>query len=600
MTQLVGRRLGHFEIQEEIGHGGMARVYRANDSKLRRPVAIKVLAPQLSLDPEFAQRFQREATTTASLRHPGIVTIYDIGEQDGFHYIAMELIRGRTLHTILEERGALGVGYAVSILDTLGQALDYAHRQGAVHRDVKPHNVMVDVDGRILLTDFGIALPPNEDGKRLTRTGIFMGTPEYMSPEQAEARRVDGRSDIYSLGIVAYEIITGSVPFSGATPQIIVAHAQTPPPPPSSIAAHLPEELDMVVAKALAKDPQRRYDSGAAMTAALRNVARRYEIPEATDEEIAALAIPIDSSVGQPTVSLGRGQTPVAAIPPAIQAQPTAQPTAPPAARPAASPRQPVGLPPSPRFDQRVAQPPPQPQATARSSMTGQSGTALGRSSVSWMPIIWSLAGVVFVGLLVFFVLNSNGASRPMPLPSPTPPLSAPATAEPPTATFTATPTDLPSPTVEPPTATAPPPPPTSPPVPATATLPPPPPTLAPTLTPPPVPPSATPTLTTTPAPPTLTAPPPPSATPTLAPTLTVTPTLTPTLNTTSAVTPTLTGTLTLQQTFTPTLTVAPPPPTITPPLTIMPSPSATPTITPTETVTPSPLVRRPTEEPLP
>ncbi|MDQ2998782.1 MAG: protein kinase [Chloroflexota bacterium] len=234
MTHLIGKQLGRFTIQEEIGRGGMARVYRAQDTQLKRTVAIKVLLPQLAVDPEFAQRFERESITAANLRHPNIVTIYDVGEQDGLHYIAMEYVRGHTLHAIIEARGALGLGYAITIIGPVAAALDYAHRQGAVHRDIKPQNIMIDVDGRVLLTDFGIAQAPdgsNTGGERLTRTGIFMGTPEYISPEQASAQRVDGRSDLYSLGIATYEVITGNVPFSGATPQLIATHAQTLPPP---------------------------------------------------------------------------------------------------------------------------------------------------------------------------------------------------------------------------------------------------------------------------------------------------------------------------------------------------------------------------------
>ncbi|NWF81159.1 MAG: serine/threonine protein kinase, partial [Chloroflexi bacterium] len=290
MTSLIGRRLGRYEIRAELGRGGMARVYRAVDTLLQRPVALKVLAAQLSLDPEFIRRFEREATTAANLHHPAIVTIYDVGEQDGLYYIAMEYISGRSLHAVLEERTTLGLGYAVSLLDPVARALDYAHAHGAVHRDIKPHNILIARDGRVLLTDFGIAQTPDSDGERLTRTGIFMGTPEYISPEQAEARRVDGRSDLYALGVVAYEVITGRVPFSGPTPQLIVAHAQLPPPPPTSVVAHLPGELDEVLARALAKRPERRYPTGLALVDALRTVAERYGTPLATREQLAGLA----------------------------------------------------------------------------------------------------------------------------------------------------------------------------------------------------------------------------------------------------------------------------------------------------------------------
>ncbi|NTU83443.1 MAG: serine/threonine protein kinase, partial [Chloroflexales bacterium] len=290
MTSLIGRRLGRYEIRAELGRGGMARVYSAVDTQLQRQVAIKVLAAQLSLDEEFVRRFEREARTAANLRHPAIVTIYDVGEQDGLYYIAMELVSGRSLHAIIEERATLGLGYAVSLLDPVARALDYAHAQGAVHRDIKPHNILVDRDGRVLLTDFGIAQTPDSDGERLTRTGVFMGTPEYISPEQAEAQRVDGRSDLYSLAVVAYEVITGRVPFAGATPQLIVAHAQLPPPPPTSVLAHLPGELDEVLVRALAKRAERRYPSGAALIDALRNVAARYGAPLASREQLAGLA----------------------------------------------------------------------------------------------------------------------------------------------------------------------------------------------------------------------------------------------------------------------------------------------------------------------
>jgi serine/threonine-protein kinase len=325
--QLVGRRLGRYEIKQEIGHGGMARVYRALDTQLQRTVALKVMANQLGADPEFTRRFQREAVLAANLRHSSIVTVYDVGESDERRYIAMEFIEGKSLHAILQERGALGIGYAISTLNPLADALDFAHTQGAIHRDVKPHNVMIDVQGRVLLTDFGIAQPANADKERLTRTGIFMGTPEYISPEQSEGKRVTRQSDLYSLAIVAYEIITGRVPFSGNTPQLILAHARSAPPPPSVVAPDLPDELNLVMMRALAKQPQDRFQSGAAFVEALTIVANRNQIPVATQNQLALLTEALDSSAGRTTISVDTGGTPRASRPPALARQQVPPPT---------------------------------------------------------------------------------------------------------------------------------------------------------------------------------------------------------------------------------------------------------------------------------
>ncbi len=318
MTQLIGRRLGRYLITEELGRGGMARVYRAEDTQLQRAVALKILAPQLAVDEEFTRRFEREAVMVANLRHPAIVTIHDVGEIDGLRYIAMEFINGRTLHAVLRERGALGLALTVSIISPIADALDHAHRAGAVHRDVKPQNVMIDIEGRVLLTDFGIAqAPEHHDGERLTRTGMFMGTPEYISPEQASAQRVDGRSDIYSLGIAAYESITGTVPFVGATPQLIVAHVQTPPPPPSKIDPAHPAALDAVFARVLAKHPDDRYPNGAAFVAALRRVARAVGEEPVSSQDLADLAR------ARPRAATAARQTP-----PPVRASTAAAPTA--------------------------------------------------------------------------------------------------------------------------------------------------------------------------------------------------------------------------------------------------------------------------------
>jgi serine/threonine-protein kinase len=501
-------------------------VYRGLDTVLQRPVALKVLAPQLSMDPEFGRRFNREAVIAANLHHPAIVTIYDIDEynvenQFRLHYIAMEFIQGRSLHAILDDRDALGLGYAVSILEPLGRALDYAHSRGAVHRDVKPHNVLIDADGRVLLADFGIAQPPDADTERLTRTGVFMGTPEYISPEQAEARRVDGRSDLYSLGVVAYEIITGRVPFSGATPQLIIAHSQTPPPRPSRIAPHLPPELDAVLMQALAKDPDERFRNGATLVEALRNVAQHHGAPLASNQQIAALVRPQDSA-GQPTISLGKGQTPAASLP-----IPPQQPAAAPAPAPVPAPRQ---RPPAQTANSQPVPPPVQPpippsqppappaQPAAPPPGTGSAGypprsPRQRRFSPNQVAVAVVLA-LLGLALLALFVRGSNsdtgidvapteslpGIGIETTEPAPPTDVPPPATTDVPSAT-SAPPTEAPSPVPPSPVPPSPVPPSPVPPSPVPSS---------------PVPPSPVPpTETATPEPPTATLEP-PTATPVL------------------------------------------------------------------------------------
>ncbi len=511
MTHLIGKQLGRYTIQEEIGRGGMARVYRAQDTQLKRIVAIKVLLPQLAVDPEFAQRFEREAVTAANLRHPNIVTIYDVGEQDSLRYIAMEYVRGHTLHTIIKERGALGLGYAITIVGPVAAALDYAHRQGAVHRDIKPQNIMIDVDGRVLLTDFGIAQAPeggSAGGERLTRTGIFMGTPEYISPEQASAQRVDGRSDLYSLGIATYEVITGNVPFSGATPQLIVAHAQTPPPPISTHDQDLPPELDRVMARILAKRPEQRFATGAAFIDELRGVARKNGLAVASLRQLAVL-VPSAASAADSTIARSREQAPPAANPPPVaprlgssdptQVGPTsprpAAPTMPSRARPAVLPPPATRAAARDEYDDEVERAPV--AAPRRRAAPEPPDNGSGRRGAM-------VIGGLFGGLLLvvlFLVINRPFAGAgpnvtpTRPLPSSTLPTIAPSAT--PTATQTpapsAAPTALPieptaaptaPPTAEPVAPIVPPPPDTSTPEPPPPDTPTPPPTVAPVETP--------------------------------------------------------------------------------------------------------------------
>ncbi len=232
---MIGQTIGAYQIVEELGRGGMAVVYKAFQPSLNRYVALKVLPDYFQHDPEFVARFKQEAQAAAQLSHPNIVVIYDVGEEAGVHYIAMEYLEGGSLHDRLDQAAAQGWTYnpqeALSVVEQVGSALDYAHSRGLIHRDIKPANILFDAGGRPKVTDFGIARAA--DTARLTRTGVLLGTPEYMSPEQASGGQIDQRSDLYALGVMAYEMLTGRVPFQSDTPHATL-HAvvyEAPPPP---------------------------------------------------------------------------------------------------------------------------------------------------------------------------------------------------------------------------------------------------------------------------------------------------------------------------------------------------------------------------------
>lgn len=264
-----GATLGPFRIIHPIGEGGMAKVYKAYQPSMERYVALKVLPAYYAEDPQFFERFAREARVIARLEHQNILPVFDYGEQDGITYLAMRYVEGGTLKELLS-RGKLTLRDTLQILTQVCSALDYAHRQGIIHRDVKPSNIILDREGAVYLTDFGIAKVLGA-GQDLTGTGAAIGTPAYMAPEQALGEKVDGRTDIYALGIILYEMVVGRVPYQADTPMaILMAHLRDPLPLPRDINKDIPEEIEAVIIKALAKDPADRYQTANEMAQALR------------------------------------------------------------------------------------------------------------------------------------------------------------------------------------------------------------------------------------------------------------------------------------------------------------------------------------------
>jgi tRNA A-37 threonylcarbamoyl transferase component Bud32 len=299
MTQ----RLGKYEIVEEIGKGGFATVYRARDPDLDREVALKVLDPVLMRDPSLVERFRREARAAARLRHPGIVTIHEIGQAEGMLFIAMELLPGPSLKAIVEESAPLPLERAVELLRPLAEALDYAHAQGLIHRDVKPSNAILDAGGHPVLTDFGLVKAAEESGSAavsltLSQTGMTLGTPAYMAPEQADPKAqtpVDHRADLYSLGVSAYEMLTGRVPFQGNTPlAVAMGHLLEPPPSPRELNPALPEPMAEALLRMLTKKPEGRYGSAEAFVDAL---AAGAVVPQPAENVVPKASVPVPAAM---------------------------------------------------------------------------------------------------------------------------------------------------------------------------------------------------------------------------------------------------------------------------------------------------------------
>jgi len=364
---------GRYRILRRLGSGGMANVYLAEDEDLGRRVAIKILNDRYAADELFNERFRREAKSAAALSHPNIVSIYDRGEADGRSYIAMEVIEGRSLKELILTSGALPISEAVEYAKRILNALRFAHRNGIIHRDIKPHNILLGAEERLKVTDFGIA---RAGASQMTEAGSIMGTAQYLSPEQARGAPVTAASDLYSVGIVLYEMLTGKTPFTGDSPiEIAMKHLNEAPRPPSELRPEIPPELDQIVLRALAKDPAERYQAAEEFSADLDRV--EAGIPIAPETTAAATAV----LTGMPTAA-----TQVIAPETATR---VARTTAPPPRRPAYSPE--YGYPGPPPKRRRV---------------------------VPWLIALLLVAAAAFAGWYVYSQVQENlQESRPVAVP---------------------------------------------------------------------------------------------------------------------------------------------------------------------------------------
>jgi serine/threonine-protein kinase len=400
----IGSSVAGYQLEALIGRGGMSFVYLAEHVRLGRKVALKLLAPPLAKDESFRVRFERESQRAAEIDHPNIIPIYDAGEADGELYIAMKYVAGSDLKQLIAREKTLSVSRALFLLEQAAAALDAAHDRDLIHRDVKPANILVeDASERVYVTDFGVVKHTLTRGQ--TRTGFFVGTTDYAAPEQIEARDVDARTDVYSLGCVLYECLAGSPPFDRAADVAVMhAHLTQPPPLLSSVRSDLPKSLDRTIARAMAKDPDERYSTCSELMQAARAAALSSHSTDREARPVAAPTIASAATAGAVTAAAGTaaGQPPVSAgtaadqplgthetvVPEPVAAQATSAPTdqQPPDQPPPAAPPSTAGPPPS--------------QGRGRSWLIG--GLA-------------AVAAAVAAGLIVFFVTRSDGEETASP-----------------------------------------------------------------------------------------------------------------------------------------------------------------------------------------
>ena len=388
-----------YELQQRIGRGGMADVFLARDLLLDRPVAIKVLFPEFAVDPNFVERFRREAQSAANLNHPNIVGVYDWGKYANTYFMAMEYVQGRTLADILRANGHVNSQQAAEIASEVSAALGFAHRNGVVHRDIKPANILIGANGQVKVADFGIARAMNAPTEsNLTQAGSVMGTATYFSPEQAQGAQPDPRSDLYSLGIVLYEMVAGRPPFTGENP-VSIAYKQVHdnPQPLNQIVADIPKSFEAIVAKLLAKKPDFRYPNAEA----LRDDLRRYRHGEPVQALAAAMG---NGSAAAATAAAGAAAT--GAVPR------TAPPTG-------AVPRQPVGATTAmPRTTAVGAQPGYANQPYAQQGYGQQEYRSGGRGGLYAIIGIIALIALVAGGIVLFNVLAKDKAPTTFAMPN--------------------------------------------------------------------------------------------------------------------------------------------------------------------------------------
>ncbi|MFN7150400.1 MAG: Stk1 family PASTA domain-containing Ser/Thr kinase [Microthrixaceae bacterium] len=303
-----------YEIHRRLARGGMAQVYLARDRSLDRPVAVKELVPEFAADPSFVERFRREAQAAANLSHPNVVGVYDWGAQDGTYFIVMEYVDGPSLSRVLRSDGPFHPNRAAEIASEVAAGLGFAHSRGVVHRDVKPGNVLLTRSGQAKVTDFGIARALSSPDEDLTQAGSVMGTATYFSPEQAQGLAVDPRSDLYSLGVVLYELVTGRPPFNGDTPLAIAyKHVQDQPAPPSTLMSGLPEALEAIIMKLLSKRPDDRYASAEDLRADLNRFLAGE--PTVAERELVAAGVAAGALADEPATTVQAASTVGAAVP---------------------------------------------------------------------------------------------------------------------------------------------------------------------------------------------------------------------------------------------------------------------------------------------